>query len=63
MNIITLETGLFPDQNRVRSAVDALAAQEHTIARVNIAALAADDDDGWDMVVREIMKAAKVITI
>ncbi len=63
MNIVTLETGLFPDQDKVEGAVEALDQEEHTIARFNVAGMAADDDDVWDMVVQEIMKAAKVITI
>lgn len=63
MKIVTLATGLFPDQDRVEGAIIALDTAEHTISRINAAGLAADDDDGWDMVVREIMKAAKVVTI
>ncbi len=63
MNIVTLETGLFPDQDRVEDAVEALDHTKHTITRFNLTEMTADDDGAWDTVVQEIMKAAKVITI
>ena len=63
MNIIVLETELFPDQDKVKGALETVDNKEHSISRINLAGLTADDHDAWDMVVKGIMKAAKVITI
>ncbi len=63
MQILTLETGLFPDQDTLKAAIAELERQDHSVVRLVLDGLAADDEAGWDRVVQEIMKAGKVITI
>ena len=63
MNILQLDSGLFPDQETVRVAVLILENGEHTISRLNAAQIPADDDEAWDVVVQEILAADKVVTV
>ena len=62
MKIVLLESGLFPDEDIIRDAMRILDDEEHTISRINAGQLVPDDDAAWDMAVREMMMADKIIT-
>ena len=63
MRILQLETGLFPDAEAVRQAIDVLKEGSHEVSRVDLTAVAAEDDGTWDAVVQKIMAADKVATV
>ena len=63
MKILQLDSGLFPDHESVRVAIHVLENAEHTISRVDVGQLAANDDAGWDAVVREVLTADQVVTV
>jgi len=63
MKILQLNSGLFPDDVKVRSALDVLERGEHTVSRIDTARIEVDDDAAWDTVVQEILAADKVVTI
>lgn len=62
MTILLLETGLFPDAQRVADAVDTLNGPQ-TVERADVAGLAPDDEDGWANVARAILSADRIVTL
>jgi len=63
MKIVVFVSGLFPDQDTIEDAIGKLDNQDHTISRIDTDQLSPDDTAAWDMAVREIMMADKIITI
>ena len=63
MNILQIESGLFPDEETLREVVNKLDVGDHSLSHINIQALNKEDDAAWDAVVEKILLAKLVITI
>jgi|TARA_B110000438_G_scaffold271117_1_gene288764 hypothetical protein len=63
MNILQIESGLFPDEETLRGAVKKLDEGDYILSYVDIRILSRKDDSAWDKVVEKIMLAKMVITI
>ena len=63
MNILQIESGLFPDEETLRGAVKKLEEGDYDLSHVDIRTLSKEDDAAWDNVVEKIMLAKVVITI
>ena len=61
MNILEINTGLFPDRSTVAAAVVALQADHH-IQRIDVFNHNLDDE-GWDDLVKAILKADRIVTL
>jgi hypothetical protein len=59
--VIVLRTGLFPDQDTVRTALEAMA-KETPMQQIDLEH-AQMDQAQWDRLLEEILAAQKVITI
>lgn len=62
MNILELDTGLFPDAPRVDEAIETLNGP-HSVVRADVKGLAPDDEDGWTALARDILAADRVVTL
>jgi hypothetical protein len=63
MNILQIESGLFPDEITLRGAVKTLDGGDCDLSHVDIRTLRKEDDAAWDKVVEKILVAKLVITI
>ena len=61
MEILILDTGLFPDRETVAAAIAELESGSG-VERLDIAGIGADEA-AWDGVARAVLAAGKVITI
>ncbi len=61
MNVLELDSGLFPDRDRVAAALRDLESG-HRVERIDIGAAACETAD-WDRIVAAILAADKVITV
>lgn len=60
MNLLILDTALFPDRETVAAAIDRMDDAE-TAMRIDISSLAHDAPE-WDDVVRTVLKADQVMS-
>ncbi len=63
MNILQVESGLFPDEEYIRMAVKKLDEGDHDLSHVDVRTIDLEDDKAWDTVVKKILLAKMVITI
>lgn len=63
MKVLSLGSGLFPDGAAVEAAIRVLEEDGHTVSRIDLGRLAADDDAAWDAVVGGVLAADKVVTV
>tara|TARA_Y100000746_G_C15110598_1_gene288295 strand:- start:309 stop:500 length:192 start_codon:yes stop_codon:yes gene_type:complete len=63
MNVLQIESGLFPDEVTLRKAVKKLDGEDCGLSHIDIRELNIEDDKAWDTVVEKIMLANLVITI
>lgn len=61
MNIVQLNTGLFPDAQTVESALRQLAG-EHRVTAIDLTRREMRESD-WDAAIRAILAADRVVTI
>lgn len=59
--IIVLDTGLFPDRDKVDAALATIGA-DRTVKRIDLEPSQMDQAQ-WDLVVEELLAASRVITI
>jgi len=61
MEILILDTGLFPDRETVSAAIAELGSDD-AVERLDVTGIGADEAQ-WDDVVRAVLAAGKVITL
>ena len=63
MRILQIESGIFPDKETIRKAIERLNEGEYDLSQIDISALKVEDNTAWDLVVKEILMADLVVTV
>ena len=63
MRILQIESGIFPDEETIRKAIERLNEGEYDLSQIDISALKVEDNTAWDLVVKEILMADLVVTV